>query len=89
MAEQIQIHLFLFLLLQDYFLCVAVSYGIPINVPVVYMVRYVVVLYINFALCMLLVWVRGGGGAGEACLESKITGRYGLVQLKPKPLTNF
>jgi hypothetical protein len=38
-AEQNQIHPFLFLLFQDYFLCVAVSYGIPINVPVVYMVR--------------------------------------------------
>ncbi len=31
-AKRNQIHLFLFLLFQDYFLCVAVSYGIPINV---------------------------------------------------------
>jgi hypothetical protein len=55
-AKQNQIHLFLYLLFQDYFLRVAVSYDIPINVPVAYMVRYLVVLYINIALCMLLVF---------------------------------
>ncbi len=46
---------------QDYFLRVAVSYGIPINVPVVYLVRYVVVLYINFALCTYVTSMGEGG----------------------------